>query len=94
MVAAGVDYHKTVKATKGTDQSTLLGPPFLHVFKAMVQASYGVEAIGEQHRSVIKKFWDDVIMKQSLESVAEMIRHCRCRSTKKKEGSTEFVRVT
>eukprot|EP00959_Pyramimonas_sp_CCMP1952_P227496 4756744-Pyramimonas_sp.AAC.1 len=56
----------------------------------MARAARGVEDLRDHHRAESKSFLDEVIMKRSLD---EVIRHCRCRPTKKTYNDTEFARA-
>ncbi|CAK0805772.1 unnamed protein product, partial [Prorocentrum cordatum] len=95
MKRAGQEYHahaKQLKANGGQDGSggghDILGPPFLHVFKALVKAAHETEDPNQT------AFWTNQVLKEELHSLAEQIRHCRSKDTRKKENAGEMMRIT
>ncbi|CAK0875658.1 unnamed protein product [Prorocentrum cordatum] len=87
MKEAGRDYHAQAKRIKE-------GPPFLHVFKAMIKAAYSVQGLSEGSRKVIENFWKQHVLQRELHDLAEQIRHCRVKDTRKKESQAEVMRIT
>ncbi|CAK0841260.1 unnamed protein product [Prorocentrum cordatum] len=96
MKKAGQDYHAQAKLLKsgGGGGHDILGPPFLHVFKALLQAAHEVAGLTGQHREMIAEFWANRVLKEELFALAEQIRHCRIRDTRKKENAKDMMRIT
>eukprot|EP00959_Pyramimonas_sp_CCMP1952_P369059 7730473-Pyramimonas_sp.AAC.1 len=80
MKEAGRDYHaqaKRIKEGGGGGGSSgghdIPGPPFLHVFKAMIKAAYSVQGLSEGSRKVIENFWKQHVLQRELHDLAEQI---------------------
>jgi len=72
------------------------GPPFLHIFLAMIKgmaAGQGECAMKEEGQAKLKTYWDTVITKFPSQKLTEQIKYCKCKDTKKKEGKPEWARV-
>ncbi|CAK0906940.1 unnamed protein product, partial [Prorocentrum cordatum] len=81
MKRAGQEYHahaKQLKANGGQDGGCgghdILGPPFLHVFKALVKAAHETADLNQTHCETIEAFWTNQVLKEDLHSLAEQIR--------------------
>ena len=90
MLRAGKEYFEKVQEA-GPDHG--LGPPFLHVWKAMLEAIlWEAASMPEAEAKIIHAYWTEVLCKTRLEELTDQVRFCqakkhskgraRCRSTR------------
>eukprot|EP00959_Pyramimonas_sp_CCMP1952_P245578 5132836-Pyramimonas_sp.AAC.1 len=60
----------------------------------MIKAAHSVQGLSEGSRKVIENFWKQHVLQRELHDLAEQIRHCRAKDTRKKESQAEVMRIT
>ncbi|CAK0859431.1 unnamed protein product [Prorocentrum cordatum] len=93
---AGRTHHEQaqLKKTEGEEASADLGPPFVHVWAALVHGMGTDPKCPPRAREIFEQCWQEKICARELQQVAEEIRACRVRPTRKGEGKPDKVRVT
>ena len=100
MLEAGKQYHEEVQKFNGLGEaerqrrSEALGPPFLHVWAALIREAANETRIPGGATALIRRYWTEVVCAMPMSDLAAQVRHCRCRATKKFEGKREMARVT
>eukprot|EP00959_Pyramimonas_sp_CCMP1952_P177350 3707246-Pyramimonas_sp.AAC.1 len=91
--AAGVAYHQEVKRRKADNVQDPMGPPFVHVWVALLRA-IGQAGPPPDIGKSLEQYWNDFIMKNSIDQVATSVRACRVRPTRKQDNQKAMARVT
>eukprot|EP00974_Lingulodinium_polyedra_P002817 263724-Lingulodinium_polyedra.AAC.1 len=60
-----------------------LGPPFLHVWVALIKAVGMSNKVSEGCKQVLAKYWEEKV-KHGRTSLEEEVRHCRLKKAFKK----------
>ena len=74
VLATGKDYHDTVSENP---KSHSLGPPYLHIWVALVKSLGKAESITPTLKQSLETYWKERICTVQREALAEDVRHCR-----------------
>jgi hypothetical protein len=81
MKEAGVKYDDAVQGNPTHN----LGPPFLHVWIAMIKAMVQLKDMEVAHKELLIKYWNDTIMKKTMDELITSVSYCRLKKTMKPE---------
>ena len=87
---AGTTYFEEVKAA-GKGHS--LGPPFIHLFKEMIQWLADNDEIHEVAAEVLNTFWDNVVLEVPLMQLVDDISWLSFRRAFKKKGEKQMMKL-
>jgi hypothetical protein len=81
MKEAGVKYDGAVQGNPTHN----LGPPFLHVWIAMIKSMIQLKDMEEAQKELLLKYWNGTIMKKGMEELISEVKYCRLKRTQKPE---------
>jgi hypothetical protein len=81
MKEAGVKYDTAVQGNPTHN----LGPPFLHVWIAMIKAMIQMKGMEEAHKELLTNYWNGTITKKGMEELVAEVKYCRLKRTQKPE---------
>ncbi|CAK0850723.1 unnamed protein product, partial [Prorocentrum cordatum] len=92
---AGVLYNQEIQKRKeaGTETETL-GPPLVHDWTALIKAVGTDPQADIGVKQTMEKYWGEVVLKVQVIELADQVRHCRIRTTRKQEAKGEKLRLT
>ncbi|CAK0881578.1 unnamed protein product [Prorocentrum cordatum] len=91
--AAAKAYHEEAKCRKSEHNDAPMGPPFARVWMAMIRAVGHSAECPEAAEGSLGNSWADFIMNSEIETVANSVRACRVRPTRKQDGKQSMHRV-
>ncbi|CAK0907383.1 unnamed protein product [Prorocentrum cordatum] len=71
-----------------------LGPPFVHVWTALIKAVGMDLQTGADVKTMFEKYWREVVLRVQVIELLGQVRRCRVRTTRKQESKGEKLRLT
>jgi len=81
MKEAGVKYDSAVQG----NPTHSLGPPFLHVWTAMIRAMIQLQGMADDKKGILVKYWQENVVTKTMEELVEAVKYCRLKRTQKQE---------
>ena len=70
-----------------------LGPPYVHVWVAFLRSLAATKGMAPEHVSVVKSYWENIVVKSEPVQLAAHAWHCRAKPCKKVEGKDGWMRI-